>query len=91
VSPYERVLILVDPVTCIALRTELYEHGESPRKVLTVPRAKVTQDGPRYTPQELELHDLRDGTATRLRVRASETDVEIPDRLFSPNQLGRSN
>lgn len=90
-SPYERVLVLVDPVTCIALRTELYEHGETPRKVLTVPRAKIVQEGTRFTPQELELHDLRDETATRLRVRASQVDVDIPDRLFSPNQLGRSN
>jgi len=90
-SPYERVLVLVDPVTCIALRTELYERGETPRKVLTVPRVKLAQDGPRWIPQELELHDLRDGTTTRLRVRESRTDVEIPDRLFNPNQMGRSN
>jgi len=90
-SPYERVLVLVDPETCVALRTELYERGDTPRKVLTVPRVKLAQDGPRWMPQEVELHDLRDGTTTRLRVRESLDDVEIPDRLFSPNQMGRSN
>jgi hypothetical protein len=83
------VIVFVDPDTCVALRVELFEHGDTPRKVLAAPRGKLIREGGRWFPQELELRDLRDGTATRLRARSIQTDVDLPERLFNPSQLGR--
>jgi hypothetical protein len=88
-SSYVRVLAFIDPETCLALRTELYESEEEPRKVLLADPASFSREGERWMARDFEMRDLRDETASRLRVLEVEHDADVPDRIFSPALLGR--
>jgi hypothetical protein len=88
-SGYRRIVWYVDPETCVALRTEFFEAGDAPRKVLAAKPASVTRRDGRWLAHELSMSDDRSGTTTTLRVLEVENDVELPDHLFNPNQLPR--
>ncbi len=87
-SPYERVVSHVDAESCVALRTEFFEAGESPRKVLGVEPDTITQDGERYRATRYEMVDNDSETRTTLTVERVEFDLEIDDSVFSPKRLG---
>jgi hypothetical protein len=89
-SAYSKVVSFVDRDTCVALKTEFYEQGAAPRKLLTADPGQLLSENDRWSARELDMRDLQTGTATRLRVLDSRSDADIPDRLFNPTLLGRS-
>ena len=58
-SSYERVVSHVDVESCIPLRTEFFERGQTPRKVLDADPGSLTRDGSRWlaTRYEMEVPD----------------------------------
>ena len=87
-SPYQRVVSHVDTASCVALRTEFFERGESPRKVLDADPSSLTRDGERWIATHFEMLDKNNQTRTMLTIEHREIDVELPDHLFSPKRLG---
>ncbi len=90
VSAYRRIVWHVDPETCVALRTDFFEAGEAPRKVLRSDPASLAKEGDRWLAHELVMSDDRTGTTTRLKVLRVQNDVELSDSLFNPNLLPRA-
>ncbi len=88
-SAYERVVVFLDQETCVPLRTDFYEQGERPRKILSATIASIRADGTRWSAREYSMRDLKTETRTWLRVTKSEIDSDLPDRLFNPNRLDR--
>jgi hypothetical protein len=88
-SAYRRIVWHVDAETCVALRTEFFEAGDLPRKVLRVEPESLAREGERWLARELAMADDRSGTATRLKVLRVENDVPLADSLFNPNLLPR--
>jgi hypothetical protein len=86
-SPYTRIVAYVDRATCVALRTEFFQRGERPRKVLVADPESLLQVGGRWLAGSLEMEDLRDETRSWLRVLKVEHDTEIPERVFSVKRL----
>ena len=88
-SSYSRIVAYVDPDTCVALRTEFFQRGERPRKVLVAdPESLIEVEG-RWLARSLEMQDVRDETRSWFRVLDVEHDVEIPERVFSVTRLGQ--
>ncbi|MGH8458357.1 MAG: outer membrane lipoprotein-sorting protein, partial [Nevskiales bacterium] len=75
----------------VALQTDFYEAGDTPRKRLSVKPQEVKQDGQRWVAHFYEMSDLRDGTRSELRIEKVTADTDLPERLFNPKtfQLGR--
>lgn len=86
-SGYERITSYIDKESCIALRTELYEHGDQLRKKMTVDPASLQRQNGSWFPTELLMKDLRDETETRLTVSNLKLGVDLPDELFDANSL----
>ncbi len=82
-SSYERVVFFVDQETCVALKTESYEKGETPRKILTADPDQLLEEGGVWFASELLMRDLRDETHTRVVVEDVEVDRNLRDRDFS--------
>jgi len=89
-SSYERVVASIDRETCVALRTEFFERGDAPRKVLVADAAGIEKQGGRFVAHSFEMRDVRDETRSWLRIHKVENDVAIPSKLFSPTMLGRA-
>lgn len=88
-SSYERVVVFVDQETCVALKTESYEKGETPRKILTANPDQLLEEGGVWFASELVIRDLRDETHTRVSVEDVEVDRDLKDSEFSIGKLGR--
>lgn len=88
-SSYQRVVSHVDVESCVALRTEFFERGESPRKVLEADPSSLIRDGSRWMATRFEMNDQKNQTRTVLVVARSEMDAELPDRIFNPSRLGK--
>jgi outer membrane lipoprotein-sorting protein len=86
-SGYEKITSYIDKESCIALRTELYEHGDQLRKQLTVDPSDLRKRNGIWFPSELLMKDLRDKTETRLKVTNLKLDVQLPDGLFDETRL----
>ncbi len=82
-SSYERIVFFVDQETCVALKTESYEKGETPRKILTADPDQLLEEGGVWFASELLMRDLRDETHTRVVVEDVEVDRNLRDRDFS--------
>lgn len=88
-SAYERVLTFVDRDTCLMLRSEFFERGDEPRKVLEADPASITQEGELWSARAYTMRDRENETTSWLRVLESDTDGDLPDRLFNPSRLGK--
>lgn len=89
-SVYSKIVSFVDRDTCVALQTAFYEHGDEVRKLLTADPGRIVRENDRWSAHDLEMRDLENGTATRMHVLESRSDVDVPDRLFTPSMLGRA-
>jgi len=89
VSSYERVVFFVDQETCVALKTESYERGEKPRKILTANPGQLLEEGGVWFASELLMRDLRDETHTQVLVEDVEVDRGLKDSDFSLSKLER--
>ena len=90
-SAYERIVSYWDRETCVPLRTEMYETGEKPRKVLTIDREALFRSQGAIIPRKVEMRDLRDDTSTRLSIEDIEIDIKISRKIFSTTGLQRPN
>jgi hypothetical protein len=88
-SSYSKIVSFVARDSCLAIRTEFYERGDEPRKVLLADLDQLTHEEDRWLARSVEIRDLRSETRSQLRVLETRDDVEIPDRTFNPTLLGR--
>lgn len=88
-SSYERVVSFIDKQTCVALKTESFEKGDTPRKVLTAEPESLIEEGGIWFATEVLMRDLRDETRTVVLVEDVEVDRAIKDREFSVSELGK--
>lgn len=86
-SAYERIRVWIDKETCVALRTEFFERGDKPRKVMTSAFSKVTEAGGVFVPREILIRDHRDETETMLVVEEVEVGIDVPRKTFSEREL----
>jgi len=90
-SSYSKIVSYIEPKSCLAIRTEFYERGDVPRKLLLADLDQVTHEENRWLARSIEMRDLRSETRSQLRVIETRDDVEVPDRTFNPTLLGRGN
>ncbi|HXG28803.1 MAG TPA: outer membrane lipoprotein-sorting protein [Nevskiales bacterium] len=83
-SAYKRIVSRIDPATCVALQTDFFQTGDTPRKRLTIDPKEVRPLGTRWMPHLYEMQDLHNQTRTVLRIDKVSADVELPERLFNP-------
>ncbi len=88
-SSYERIVAFVDQATCVSLKLEFFESGDTPRKVLLADAEGLFQQEEHWLTRDVTMSDLRDETSTRLHIDEIEFDVEIRDRVFNPTFLDR--
>jgi hypothetical protein len=88
-SSYSKIVSFVERNSCLAIRTEFYERGDAPRKVLLADPYQLTREANRWSARSVEMRDLESKTRSQLRVVETRDDVEIPDRTFNPTLLGR--
>ncbi len=86
-SAYDRIRAWIDQETCVALRTEFFERGDEPRKVMTTAWADVEEQGGVWVPRQIRMHDHRDQTETRLVIEELEVGVDVPRKIFSEREL----
>jgi len=86
-SGYEKIATFIDIETCVALKTDLYEHGHQLRKTMTIDPAAIKKEGDIHVPQELLMSDVRDKTETRMVIQKIMTDIPLDDELFDPEQM----
>jgi hypothetical protein len=86
-SIYERLVAYVDQATCVPLKVEFFQKGDSPRKVLEADPAQVLEEKGRQVARKLVLRDLQKGTETAITVSGLQVDVEIPEKLFRERTL----
>jgi hypothetical protein len=86
-SGYERIKAWIDQATCVALKAEFYERGDTPRKVMTADPATLAQAGDVWYAGEVIQRDVRDETETVLRIEKIEVGVDVPQKLFSVRSL----
>jgi len=86
-SGYTKIASYIDKDSCLPLKTEMYEHGDHLRKLMTIDPVDIRKAGAVSYPAELLMKDLRDKTETRLVVKNIHIDTEVDDNLFEPEQL----
>lgn len=86
-SMYERVVSAIDKKSCLPLRTEFFESGGDPRKVLTTDPRSNKKHGAVWVPHSALMRDMRDLTTTHLMVDSHEQDVLLPEGVFSVEAL----
>jgi hypothetical protein len=86
-SIYQRLVAYVDQATCVPLKVEFFQKGESPRKVLEADPAQVVEEKGRRVARKMVLRDLQADTETAITVSELQVDVEIPERLFQERTL----
>jgi hypothetical protein len=88
-SSYEQVTTYVDAVSCVPLKSEMFEKGARLRKVLTADRTQIFESDGVRIPQKLRMEDLRDQSSTDLVVQEIEVEIEIKERIFTVPSLER--
>jgi len=88
-SSYAKIVSFVDRDTCVALKTEFYDAGDAPRKLLLADPTRLVREDGRWTVRSFEMRDLAHQTTSHLEVLEAQSEVEVPDRTFNPTLLGR--
>lgn len=86
-SMYERMVSYVDQQTCVPLRVEFFQKGDSPRKVLESDAAAIAEVAGRNVAKKMVIRDLKRETETAVDVVDLQVDVEIPEKLFRERSL----
>jgi hypothetical protein len=89
-SSYQRSVTLVDQERCLPLRSEFYESGEKPRKVITMKEDRITKESFGWLPREIRIEDLEEGTHTEIIVEEFDAASEVLDADLSVAQLETS-
>jgi len=86
-SIYQRLVAYIDQATCVPLKVEFFQKGDSPRKVLEADPAQVAEEKGRRVAKKLVLRDLQAGTETAITISDVQVDVEIPEKVFQKRTL----
>lgn len=85
-SAYERMIFYIDKTTCVPLKIEFFESGNTLRKRLIADPESLKQIGERWFATQLVMRDLSEKTHTRLKISDVEFDKNINGAIF--NQRG---
>ena len=88
-SIYSKVVSYVDQKTCVVIKSESFQNGDAPRKVMTADPEQMLEDGGIYAPSDVLVTDLRDGTHTTVSASELEVDGAFDPRSLEPSTLGR--
>ena len=88
-STYTKVVSYVDQKTCVVIKSESFQNGDAPRKVMTADPEQMLEDGGIYAPSDVLVTDLRDGTHTTVNASELEVDGAVDPRSLEPSTLGR--
>lgn len=83
---YSRIRSWVDEESCLPIQTEFYQ-GNTLRKKLTVGPASIRQSGKMWYVSESEMTDLSNGTKTVLKILKVDTEMPLPENLFSKDSF----
>jgi hypothetical protein len=86
-SAYTKVLSYVDKKTCVVIKTESFEAGEKPRKVMTAELDNLLEEDGIRVPAEMVVTDLRDQTHTTVTADDLEIDNAVDKRSFEVSRL----
>lgn len=84
---YDRVLSYIDQQTCVLLKSEFFEKGDSPRKTLVADPASILQADTYWLVLGYTMNDLRQGTKTALSLSDFSIEERLPERLFDPKRF----
>ena len=87
-SAYNLVVTHVDREMCVVLQSELHSGGKLRKKLVARP-GLVRKVGRSWVPHDVLMRDMRDETETRIVVVSAEADLDIPDEIFTIDQLER--
>ena len=87
---YARITAYIDQETCVPLRIEFYKAADKLLKILEADPAKIQRTGNIRMAHAMTIQDLKQKVVTALRVEKAEIDKDLPDSIFSPNQLQRN-
>jgi hypothetical protein len=85
-SSYTRIVSSFDRVSCLPLRSEMYEAGGKLRKLQTIDPKDVVHSRAvdRHLPQRIAITDERDGTKTTLDLVSADFEVSRRAPIFAP-------
>jgi len=86
-SDYEAVVVYVRKGDYIPLKVKFFGKGGKLEKTMFVEKLDKTSDGQTYAKQMTLRPD--GGGFTTITIEALETGTEIPDSVFSKEQLGK--
>jgi len=87
-SAYERIRSFIDHETCTVLRSEFYERGDAPRKVLSAVVSSITHEAEDvWVVRRFVMRDLRDETETEMVIESVEIGIDISQKTFSEREL----
>jgi hypothetical protein len=86
-SIYQRLVAWVDQATCVPLKVEFFQKGDTPRKVLEADPTQVVEQQGRRVAKKMVLRDLQSDTETAITISELQVDVEIPEKLFRERTL----
>ena len=86
-SSYEVVRSYVDQLTCVTLRTELYEKQDDLAKILLADPTRIERHDGRNIPFLIRAEDKKLGTSSELQVESIEMGKDIPRKHFSERAL----
>lgn len=82
-SAYERVVFEIDQKTCVPLQVLFFETGDKLTKRYTADPASLARVGDYWLAKKATMHDVGDGTQTRLTVESAAFDEEVSDTIFN--------
>ncbi len=88
-SSYQRIVSLIDEETCVLLRAEMFDGGDTPRKVLTSDPDSLQKEKSTWVARDVLIRDLREGSETRLVIDDIDLDVEHQGIPFTADELER--
>jgi hypothetical protein len=84
ISQYDRTIYAINPDTNVVIRTEYYRKGSLWKRLET---AAVDEVEGRHIPFRAQMSNLQTGTETLIQTESYELRREIPDSLFTENNL----
>lgn len=89
-SSYEKVVTLIDQERCIVLRSEYFESGDSPRKIITATPEEITKESFGWLPREVRVEDVEEKTHTEIIIEEFDAETEISEKDLSVEKLGKT-
>ena len=86
-EPYSKVVMAIDPVDALILRTQFYDLKGKLLKVWTVEKIEKVQGY--WTPRLHSIANVQDNTRSKLEITEVRYDVDIPNEVFTKPYLER--